>query len=242
MKKELIQTIGKYKVYEVDGKEIRDSSKENEEFTDWATHGKGISQLEDVGKNEVWIDNGLNDKDRQIATDCGLYYLELENNNKKDLSNEKLYDKVLMFEKREIEHAENAGKHPIGEKSDIKVQDGIKVHGPLKIPAGNKVWIVNGDKVREKFKTDFVLGGNSESYKWIPRNEIWIEQDVAANERIYILIHELVEWYLMKVKNLTYDKAHEKASKVEYTWRKHTNQPSLSDLTVNWIRKEISAE
>ena len=38
-----------------------------------------------------------------------------------------------------------------------------------------KIWIVDGAKVRKQIFNEFIYGGNSERYPFIPEDEIWID-------------------------------------------------------------------
>ena len=80
------------------------------------------------------------------------------------------------------------------------------------------VWIVNGRLVRDLFFIDFTEGGHDKVYPFIPENEVWLDDDVAIRERKFILLHELHERNLMS-KGLVYEKAHRKASELEYFCR-----------------------
>jgi hypothetical protein len=112
-----------------------------------------------------------------------------------------------------------------------------------------KVWIVNGELVRDLFYTDFTEGGHGKVFQFIPEDEIWIDDDVSDRERKFVLLHEMHERNLMKkskgikikkgvvvlTKDYTkiYDSAHESASKIEFFCRRHP------DKTKNEIKREL---
>jgi ADP-Ribosyltransferase in polyvalent proteins len=79
-----------------------------------------------------------------------------------------------------------------------------------------KVVLVDGEKVRDLFKSDYIEGGHHYVYPWIPIGEIWIEDTINASEMPPIVLHEFVERELMKRRGLTYPHAHTIASKVEF--------------------------
>ena len=94
-----------------------------------------------------------------------------------------------------------------------------------------QVYTVNGDYVKLNWFKDFTEGGNSMAYDWIPENEIWLDQNITSAEYKYILLHEYVEWWLMKNKGMEYDNsevgddedlkyAHPNANKIEMDYRK----------------------
>ncbi len=88
-----------------------------------------------------------------------------------------------------------------------------------------KVFVVDGGYVRDHFDTDFVWGGSSMSYNFIPEGEIWVEQhDTDTHDFVAILGHEIQEYLLMKYKNEPYQEAHNKALQTERRIRRETPQ------------------
>ena len=81
------------------------------------------------------------------------------------------------------------------------------------------VWLVDGRKVRDHYDIDFTEGGHGLVYDWIPKNEIWIDDDLNPSERKYVLAHERFEWKKMD-QGMEYDDAHEAASKAELQMRR----------------------
>ena len=56
------------------------------------------------------------------------------------------------------------------------------------------MWLVDGELVRDLYKTDYICGGNPYvPYPWIPKNEIWIEKNLKKEEIYSIILHEYVE-------------------------------------------------
>jgi hypothetical protein len=76
------------------------------------------------------------------------------------------------------------------------------------------VRVVDGAQARAQDQA-FAVGGHHEVYPWIPKDEVWIEQGSAGPDRTAILVHELVEWALMRWDGLAYDKAHRLANAAE---------------------------
>ena len=95
-----------------------------------------------------------------------------------------------------------------------------KVHKRLLIKYSKKikVWIVNGELVRDLLFLDFTEGGHDKVYPFIPSNEVWLDDDSTAKERKFILLHEIHERNLMD-KGWDYEKAHRSASEIEYFCR-----------------------
>jgi hypothetical protein len=97
---------------------------------------------------------------------------------------------------------------------------------------GVEVWIVNGELVRFFFFIDFTEGGHGFVYPFVPKNEVWLDDDLNPRERKFVLLHELHErnlmskwmngkksaWKRLFVKN-TYKKAHADSSAIEYKCR-----------------------
>lgn len=96
-------------------------------------------------------------------------------------------------------------------------------------PDNTKIFKVNGEQVRDVFKADFIGGGHSFVYKFIPENEIWIEDMAHLNDQRFILSHELSERFLMKHLGMSYPKAHAKANLLEARLRKGDNANQVFD-------------
>ena len=99
-----------------------------------------------------------------------------------------------------------------------------KSHSPLE---GMKIKIVSGKETRDKYGVDFIGGGHTMVYKFIPKIEIWIEDIKPVSERNKILAHEMLEICLMHKKHLTYDKAHAIANEYESMLRKGDKPESV---------------
>jgi hypothetical protein len=89
---------------------------------------------------------------------------------------------------------------------------------------GQEIWIVDGAAVRRSLYPEFLYGGNSERYLFIPRGEIWIDNAIAAEEFAYTVAHELHERTLMARTGVSYDRAHESALVVERAMRRRDKQ------------------
>ena len=83
-----------------------------------------------------------------------------------------------------------------------------------------KVWVVDGELVRDVFYIDFTEGGHDKVYPFIPAGEVWIDNDVMPGERKFILLHELHERALM-ARGWTYARAHPDSSRIEFHYRRH---------------------
>ena len=86
---------------------------------------------------------------------------------------------------------------------------------------GTKIFIVDGDYVRSNVANtkengiDFVEGGHDLVYKFIPKDEIWVEHMVSKDDEKMNMVHEIYEHTLMKHLKMDYDKAHDHTQTVE---------------------------
>jgi len=86
--------------------------------------------------------------------------------------------------------------------------------------AGVKVWIVDGELVRDVLFIDFTEGGHDKVYDFVPAKEVWIDDDVRPEERRFILLHEVHERRLMSG-GWAYGRAHKDSSRLESHYRRH---------------------
>jgi len=138
---------------------------------------------------------------------------------------------------------ERSERKKAGDLKKILGKDGIpsvkKVHQQLLKTIGDgekkiSVWLVFGRLVRSIFDIEFTEGGHDLVYNYIPKNEVWLDNDVVLKERIYIILHELCERSLME-QGFSYSKAHEKASEIE--WKSRHNKNKLKkNLTLLGIK------
>ncbi|GAC1417965.1 MAG: hypothetical protein NVSMB53_17000 [Gemmatimonadaceae bacterium] len=91
------------------------------------------------------------------------------------------------------------------------------------LPSGVQVWFVKGRLVRSVYDIEFTEGGHEHVYEYIPRGEVWIDDDIHENERGFVLFHELHERNLM-ADGMDYDTAHDESSKLEKHYRKHPDE------------------
>lgn len=80
--------------------------------------------------------------------------------------------------------------------------------------AGMTVRLVDGASVRASLDPYFLLGGHDLVYSYIPRNELWIDARLKADERRFTLLHEVEERRLMK-RGMSYADAHDFALAAE---------------------------
>jgi len=104
-----------------------------------------------------------------------------------------------------------------------------------KRPDGLKIWLVNGELVRDFFMTDFAGGGHDKVYNFIPDGEVWIDDDISPADRKFIILHELHERALM-AKGRDYPHGHEKATEVEDYFRHHPKHVGTA------VEKELASQ
>ncbi len=100
-----------------------------------------------------------------------------------------------------------------------------------------KTYVIDSFLVRSLFYLDWVAGGHDEVYPaFVPKNEIWIDNDITARERKYVLLHELHERYWM-TQGWTYDKAHESALEIEAHC--HKNPEDLAEKIKEELDRQV---
>lgn len=77
-----------------------------------------------------------------------------------------------------------------------------------------QVWIVDGAYIRGHMDEEFTNFGQHYRYPYIPRNELWIDQEAAHDERPFFVEHLIVEHDLM-AKGASYADALDRADRVE---------------------------
>jgi hypothetical protein len=198
-----------YSVYIVDGTYIRDNI--NEEFTNFGINPR----FKFIPKKELWIDKEYGKKDEIEFYLKNL--LDEEELIKKGIDYDTAFENGDKIEKRLRKRYEEKKKNHYSKKELLK-----KLHIKLikKYSKKIKVWIVEGDLVRDYFFIDFTEGGHDYVYDFVPKNEVWIDDDLNPKERGFVILHEIHERNLMK-KGKDYNSAHKSASKIEHHCRKN---------------------
>lgn len=215
MKKPYIKKFSEvsgFKVWIVNGKYIRDNI--NKEFTNYGQHYR----FNFIPRDEFWIDKEENPGEEEYFIESMLVMNRLMS---KGMSHKEAVKIANKIEKRErskskLMKKELKIKKSKGEIKKTVYKNIIRKYSNKKI----KIWIVNGELVRDLFFVDFTEGGHDKVYNFIPENEIWIDDDLDLPERRFVILHELHERNLM-CKGRNYDSAHRDSSKIEYFCRKH---------------------
>jgi len=110
-----------------------------------------------------------------------------------------------------------------------------------------RIWIVDGNRVREKIYKEFLYGGNEQRYIFNPKGEIWIDNDISCEEYDLTVAHELNERHLMAKFGWTYEMAHDSSLSLEQVIRRRNqevcsaHEASLKKVSVldSYNKKEI---
>jgi len=181
-----IKQIGDISVWLVDGEYVRNNI--DVDFTNFGHH----YSYDFIPDCEFWIgkENSLHEQ---------RFYID-----------HMLVEQRLMKEGREYEDA-------WGEADKVQRRERAKANHNKKVNISNDfiknnvhkrlmkkystenitVWLVHGKKVRDYIDVDFFGGGHDIVFSYIPKGEIWIDDDLFIQEQKYILLHEVVERNLM---------------------------------------------
>jgi hypothetical protein len=95
------------------------------------------------------------------------------------------------------------------------------------------IWAVDGAYIRGHIDEEFTNFGQHFRYKYIPRNEFWIDIGTKSDEWPFFIDHLLVEHHLME-KGMPYDKAIVEADKEERKERRRSGD--LGNLTKHGLK------
>jgi len=232
LEKKLLGEVHGHKVFQVDGGQVRKNI--NEEFTNWAAHWDhpGV-----VPQGEVWIDKGAHPAEIPIFVDRAIKEGRLAQGG--HMAPEKVReagDRYEEAERQKIFGSLVAGKNLAGHPG---VREVPVAHDPGSEPSNRvRLVLVDGEQIRngpDPQHENFTEGGNHGPYKWIPRNEIWLEQGMQPSELGLTALHELHERRQMLGAGASYGHAHRSASIVEHYARENPH------LLPAMLRAEIAA-
>ena len=203
--------VSKVTVWIVDGEYIRNYF--NEEFTNFGQHYR----FPFIPKYEFWIDREYSDDETRFYIDHLLAENRLMAEGKKFCRALDLADKIEKRERSKSRLILKKLKRKIHSPEIIN-----RIHKRLltQYSSNVKVWVVDGELVRDLFFIDFTEGGHYRVYHFIPSKEIWIDDDLSPKERKFVILHELHELNQM-AKGGEYSSAHRSASEREYICRHH---------------------
>lgn len=148
-----------------------------------------------IPKDEIWID-----------TECGgrqeaRYYVDMFLAMDKAFAEGKTHEEAIEIANM-VEKSERGKSKIVKELKKLKLRRDVlkRIHKKLlfkKYTNKLKIWQVRGDYVRDLFDVDFNQGGHGKIYNFVPKNEVWIDDDVYKKEVPFTLVHELHERALM---------------------------------------------
>ena len=239
IKKKLFGKLGKYTVYLVDDNLVRGCGESAWEFSDYGVnlnhHGLPTIDFSFIPQNEIWLANSVAPSERHFILSTAVAYAGCI---EAGLPPIKSYDKVMAMERqnRRRDLAKEFGLESAKQiKKLTRKEIAKKLYGKkyAKIKDGKNVlnvFLVNGEVTRGLYKTDFVEAGHGYVYKWIPKDEIWVDASLKAKAVPTVILHEFVERAMMRDKNFTYQEAHPIASKIEAENRGHFGKKDVSKL------------
>jgi hypothetical protein len=203
-----------YTVYSVNGLAVRNFAQPDEEFGNFAAHDD-FSRL--IPKGEIWLSEKL------VPTE-GVFFIAnalTQLSRQAAGATEKSYEDGCEVE-RALREKINGIEFRDG-KPHKRPPDEIYLEHYITLPDPQgpvEVWLIDGNLARSYYKTDYTQGGHGYVYPWVPRPQIWVENGADRRELPFIISHEYTERRLMRDAGLSYDKAHEICSKVEFKLRK----------------------
>jgi hypothetical protein len=216
LNKRLIVRHNGVRIYSVNALAVRDRTQSDEEFGNFATHDE-FPRL--IPKDEIWIADKSVDREGVFFIADALLRLKEKS---KGVPEDRAYVAGLNIERR-LREKLNDVKFRAG-RPHKRVPPAVYVEHYITIPDCRfpiQVWLIDPNLVRSLYKTDYVEGGHGYVYRWIPRDEIWIEKDVYPQEIPFLVIHEYLELRLMRDKKIDYDRAHSICAGAEYRVREH---------------------
>lgn len=209
----LLRTVGKFSVWAVDGKYIRE--RWNGDFTNFGEHYR----FRFIPMYEFWIDH----EQAPGEADFFIHHLLVEWRLMREGAE---YDNALAYGDRS-ERAERFKSKRAKKVRKLRSNAAFirKIHRKLlaKYRNGIRVWLVRGELVRDLYFVDYTEGGHDKVYRFVPPKEVWIDDDLSLAERRFVLLHEVHERRLM-AEGWPYFKAHRSANELEYRCR---HKPAL---------------
>jgi hypothetical protein len=197
------------KIWIVDGAYVRKNI--DEEFSNFGHH----FSIPEIPLNEIWLDReGHPDEQRFFIAHAVVERSAMVDGKSYDTARELACD----AEYRLREHSDDLRR--VAPSRELPQADRVHVRLRKELLDGTAVWIVNGRLVRSVFDIEFTEGGHEYVYEFVPHGQVWIDDDVTDQEVGYVILHELHERNLM-AKGMTYDAAHDSASKLELHCRRH---------------------
>jgi len=107
---------------------------------------------------------------------------------------------------------------PKRRKPGTKFSPGLKKR-MLGVAGEFKIFLINGEHVRNCLETDFTMASHGYVSGFIPKDEIWMDDRLSVNDIVAVMHHEVFEAKLMG-KEMCYADAHALATESEKKFRK----------------------
>lgn len=207
-----------FEVWIVDGKKVR------EEIFPEFLYGGNNQRYPFVPANEIWIDHAISCEEFRYTLlheirECGLMACC-------GMTYDAAHDSALALEQQlrlqDLATAQNHEAHlqkvcptdSYGQKEIPRLGDSLSLRNVYRVYVGRRegvdVWIVDGSVVRRDVYPDFGLSGNDYAYHFIPRGELWLDNQVSCEEMEFSIRLELHERRVMS-RGEAYDNAYESA-------------------------------
>jgi hypothetical protein len=206
---EKLSTRNGLTVWAVNGAWIRKNL--DQEFTNYAQH----YDFKFIPRNELWLDAEVAEDERRfyvahMRKEVGL--------RQKGVDEETARQAAIAHERKMRLAAGDMRK--VQKDRGLPQPEAVHLRLWKALKNGVCVWFVRGRLVRSVYDIEFTEGGHEHVYEFIPRDEVWIDDDVRPEEQGYVLFHELHERNLM-AGGCEYDTAHKEASRLEKYYRHH---------------------
>lgn len=206
----------------VDGSYVRKNI--DEEFNNFGHH----YTYQEIPKGELWLDTECDPDEQKFFLAHARFEYRLR---EKGMDEETAREKANAHERK---MRLQAGDLRRVKKGKLLPQPEA-VHDRLwkMLAGGVKIWFVKGRLVRSVYDIEFTEGGHEHVYEFIPKDEVWIDNDVHPDEQGFVVFHELHERNLM-ADGKDYDTAHEESSRLERYYRNHPAELHEALIKEGW--------
>lgn len=220
----------KYTVKIVDGNKLR-NKKDTVDFGDINIH-EDFPNI--IPEHEIWVDQEVNPEEKEFLL-AGVK--ARINALQRGMNSDDAYEHGLTVERIErIKKDHLSFSNEEGKPDGLIVKNGPVLRGPL---GPIQVYFVDKRKVCDNFKTDWLEGANGAVYPWTPPNEIWIQEDMGRSDILLTIIHEYIEFCLMIMKGMGYEKAHDLANKFMFANKDKFTLENIQDQLEPGLVKRI---
>ncbi len=219
MKKPYIKKIGEVSgiaVWRIDGWYIRQHIDIN--FNNFGQHYR----FKYIPQDEFWLD-------RQARSGEEKYFIEHLLAEHKLMTEGKDYNDALDEGGKVEQEMRDKDKTVVRLREKLKTDPSAvnkRIRQKLLGGYSNKIiktYIVNSNLIRSLYRMDWVAGGHDHVYRFVPDNEVWVDNDIVSKEKPFLILHELHERFFMS-QGWEYEKAHDSALKIEHHAHEHPDE------------------